>query len=118
MLNQAIEQLSETFRVVERRAKPRIMEPFPVTVHGMDASGESFEVASVLDNLSASGLYLRLEQRIEPGTTLFIISLLTTAALITDAAPRLALHGVVLRSELRPGGFCGVAVALSNHKFL
>jgi hypothetical protein len=102
----------------ERRSKPRIKGAFPAVVHGVDAGNETFQVETTIDNISAGGLYLRLRQRLVPGTTLFFIASLSTPGSVNASAPRLALHGVVLRTELTRGGACGVAVALSNHRFL
>jgi hypothetical protein len=102
----------------ERRSKPRIKGSFPAVVHGVDASNETFQIDTTIDNLSAGGLYLRLWQRLEPGTTLFFITSLLMPGRVNASAPRLALHGVVLRTELTHDGKCGVAVALSNHRFL
>ena len=101
---------------VERRRKPRITGPFPAVVRGVDAGGETFELNAVIDNISAGGLYVRLGQRVVPGTTLFLLASFSSAEWI--AAPRLALHGIALRTELAPCGACGVAVALSYHRFL
>ena len=102
----------------ERRSKPRIKGSFPAVVHGVDAGNETFQIETTIDNLSAGGLYLRLRQRLEPGTTLFFVTSLSTPGRVNASAPRLALHGVVLRAELTHGGKCGVAVALSNYRFL
>lgn len=107
------------FTVAERRAKPRLKGTFPALVHGVDARGETFDVYTTLDDISAGGLYLRLDQRLEPGTTLFIVATLSSAAKsIDELAPRVALHGVVLRSELKQDGECGIAIAFSHHRFL
>jgi hypothetical protein len=102
----------------ERRVKPRIDVPFPVTVYGVDAKGEAFKVQTVLDNISAGGLYMRLWPRIEPGATLFIISRFSTSPETEGPAPRVALYGAVLRAEFKCGCTCGVAVAFSHHQFL
>jgi hypothetical protein len=45
---------------VERRRHPRLSEPFPARVRHVDASGQAFESATALDNLSAGGLDVRL----------------------------------------------------------
>jgi hypothetical protein len=45
---------------------------------GVDRCGERFELETLLDNLSATGLHLRLARPVEPGATLFIIVWLTT----------------------------------------
>ena len=102
----------------ERRLKPRIEGPFPTVAHGVDARGETFEVYTMIDNISARGLYLQLTQRLEPGTTLFLVTSLSTSGSLQELAPRLALQGVVLRSELKSGGACGAAVMFSHHRFL
>ena len=102
----------------ERRSKPRIKGSFPTVVHGVDAGSESFQIQTTIDNISAGGLYLRLRQRLEVGTTLFFITSLSMPGCVNESVPRLALHGVVLRTELTHGGACGVAVALSNYRFL
>ena len=102
----------------ERRSKPRMEGSFPTVVHGVDASNETFQIQTTIDNLSAGGLYLRLSQRLEPGMTLFFVTSLLMPGRANASAPRLALHGVVLRAELTHGGACGVAVALSNYRFL
>jgi hypothetical protein len=102
----------------ERRSKPRIKGAFPTVVRGVDAGNETFQIETVIDNISAGGLYLRLRQRLEPGMTLFFLTSLSTPGCVNLTAPRLALHGLVLRTELTHGGACGVAVALSNYRFL
>ena len=99
----------------ERRSKPRIYESFPATVLGMDGGGGVFEAATTIDNLSATGLYLRLPQRLEPGATLLVVVHLSVHGEVTG---RVAIHGVVLRAELQPDGACGIALSFTNHKFL
>ena len=49
----------------ERRQHPRLSEPFPVLVRGVDAYGEALEINTVLDDFSAGGLYVRLRWRVE-----------------------------------------------------
>ena len=62
----------------ERRRHLRLYEPFPATVRGVDASGEPFEVSTVLDNISASGLYMQLGRCVKRGTKLFILVRMST----------------------------------------
>jgi PilZ domain len=101
----------------QARRHERIYEPFPVMICGRDASGEAFEIYTVLDNFSAGGFYVRLERRIEPGTRLFAIVRLSTFPPEVPA-PRVAVRGVVLRVEPQPDGTCGVAVRFTRHRFL
>jgi len=57
---------------------PRLYEPFPVMVRGVDANGKSFEINTVLDNMSAKGLYVRLKRQVRRGVKLFMIVQLST----------------------------------------
>ncbi len=103
---------------VERRGKLRIYEPFPATVRGVDAAGQVFESRTTLDNISASGLYLHLWQRLRPGTKLFLVTRFSTDPTGQLPAPRVAIRGHVLRSELKEGGVCGLAVSIASFRFL
>lgn len=110
--------LSDSYEGIERRRRPRIYDPFPTTVRGVDAQGEAFESETVLDNFGAGGLYLRLARRVEEGAELdFVIRLSPVPANGVDAA-RVVMHGVVLRAESRPCDTCGVAVGSINYHFL
>jgi len=99
----------------ERRAKPRLSEPFPARAWGTDAAGEVFEIDGVLDNISSTGLYLRLPRRMNPGAELSVVIKFlkghatgATALLLTD----------VLRAELQPEGNHGLALAIKEHHFV
>ena len=98
----------------ERRGKPRICVPFHATVEGKDNSGQAFCVETVLDNLSSSGLYLRILPRVEQGAKLLIELGLLTPPDMTDGATRFAIEGVVVRSDEKTGGVFGVAVNFEN----
>lgn len=109
---------SGSYQGLERRSKPRIYAPFPANVRGVNVSGETFEVTTTLDNLSAGGLYLRMTQRVELGAKLFIVVRLSVSPSREVLAPRIAIRGLVLRAELHPDGTCGVAVAVKQNRFL
>lgn len=104
--------------MIDGRNKPRICDPFPVTVHGVDADGAKFEFETVIDNISAGGLYFRLTRCVDPGVELLLVIRLSTATMDGAAAPNVVATGVVLRAEPKPGGTCGVAVAFTHHHFL
>jgi hypothetical protein len=99
----------------ERRGKPRINEPFPARMWGVDSGDLPFNVDCVLDNISSTGLYLRMTTEVATGDDVrLIVHLLsgpTTGATAT-------LYGKVLRTELQPDGRHGVAVAITKHRFL
>ena len=102
---------------VERRLTARIETPFSATVRGVDIDGGVFEEHAVLDNLSATGLAMRLVQRLAPGARLFVVIRLSGAPARQQPLAHVAVRGVVMRVELRSGGVFGVAVSLKHHRF-
>lgn len=109
---------SNSSHQVERREKPRVDRPFVAKVRGIDASGKAFQADTLLDNFSASGLYLRLPHRVETGARLFILVGLFTPTPDGNSGGRVAVRGVVLRSESKEFGLWGLALKIINHRFL
>ena len=103
---------------VDRRKKPRIYEPFPVKVRGVDIGGDVFNIDAVVSNLSTGGLYLQFPQFVQPGSKVFVLIKISTAHMEKGPAPRVAARGRVLRSEPRPEGQYGLAVAFTRYRFL
>ena len=103
----------------ERRETLRLSEKFPAKVRGVNAEGEVFENDTVVESISVKGLYLRLQQCIEPGARLLVIVQFSKISANWGVGARVAIHGLVLRSELKPAGEeYGVAVAAIHHRFL
>jgi hypothetical protein len=102
----------------DQRAKPRISVPFPADVQGHDDKGKTFNITTVLDNVSGNGLYLRMMPCVEPGTKLSIVLKLLTPSDLVDSEPRFAIEGVVVRAEEKTGGACGVAVTFDRVRFM
>ena len=103
---------SQTF---ERRRKPRLTEPFPARVWGVDSGDLPFNVNCVLDNISSTGLYLRMPTLVEAGSEVRLIVQLLNGP---NTGATAALQGYILRSELLADGKHGVAIAIENHRFL
>jgi hypothetical protein len=103
---------------LERRGAVRIAMPFPAIVRGIDQTGDRFTLDAVLDNLSSTGLYLRLAQPVERGATLFVLVRLAIAPAHQVRAACVAVQGVVLRAEPQPDDTCGIAVVFTRHRFL
>ena len=81
--------------------------------------GESFESETVIDNLSADGLYLRLLQHVERGASLSVVFQLSLkVGTGADSPPRVAVKGLVLRTESKPGGVWGAAITFDRSRFL
>lgn len=100
----------------ERRLKPRIYDPFPALVKGLDQDGKPFEVKTIIDNLSFGGFYVRLMPCLRPGARIFLLIYLSHD-LTGDSAPCVAVRGKVLRVDHLPGGVCGVAAVISRSRY-
>ena len=115
---QAGRQTATPYKGKERRIKPRIFEHFKATVHGMNADGEPFTDETVLENISATGLYVRLSQPVELGAELLVVSRLANPANGRTSGPLLAISGNVIRLDEADGATCGVAVEFTFTRFL
>jgi hypothetical protein len=109
--------LSATKRVIERRDKLRVSIPFHAKVKGTDQNGEDFLIETVLDNIGANGLYMRIAPQVAIGSDLSIQVCLSTAPLVSNMAARVAIEGTVLRTERKPGGAWGLAVGFGQLRF-
>ena len=103
--------------IVERRGTSRICDPFPAIVSGVDESGITFKSKTTIDNISTTGVYLRLMQRLERKAKLYIIVQLSNA-MVDDESMRLHLSGEVVRVEPRLGGACGLAISIKNNRLV
>ena len=105
-------------RGLEARRQPRLYEPFPANVRGVDSNGDGFDLNTVLDNFSAGGLYLRLPQVLEPGARVFAIVRLAKQAAPGAPEAKVAVRGRVRRVDPKPDGGSGVAIQFTRHRFL
>ena len=103
---------------VERRRKPRINKPFHATVRGVNAAGETFEVSTVLDNMSSGGLYLRLDQNVMQGAVISVIIRLSTKKVDLIPVANVAVEGVVARNEAQPDGVYGIGILIRSRRFV
>ena len=103
---------------IERRSKPRVNCSYPATVRGHFEDGIKYETRAVLSNVSASGMYLRTKRPIKNGENLFVVVRLSTYPLEKMQAPHIAVSGKVVRVEPKVDGTRGVALKLSQHRFL
>ena len=101
---------------MERRKSPRIQEPFPIEISGIDAQGRKFCVSTVLDNLGAGGLYLRLSFSVQRTSKLHLVFRLSASA--DTPSPRVAATGFATRIEQLMDGTFGIAVAFRQHRFV
>jgi PilZ domain len=100
--------------VLERRAKPRVSGAFRTTVSGIDVAGAYFELDCVLDNISATGLYLRIPRELKQGSEL---RLLVNFSSGLSGGASAVIRGVVLRNDPDGPTGRGLAVAITDYKF-
>jgi len=102
----------------ERRLKPRLKVPYAARVWGLDAEGGAVKEDGLIENLSSSGLYLRLPRSIPDGTHVSVVARLSMSGVESRDALRLVAGGIVVRAEALPHGDCGVAVKFTRRRVL
>ncbi len=100
------------------REKLRIRISFPVKLRSIDAGGEALEIEGVIDNLSTGGLFMRLPRHIAMDARVFAVIRLSRSRDPEAPGARVAIRGVVLRSEQQSDGSCGIAVGFKRYRFL
>lgn len=100
---------------LERRAKIRISEPFPTTVSGIDSRGEPFELDCVLENMSSTGLYLKIPRELEEGSE---VTMMVKLSSVPSSGAGASIRGVTLRSEPQADESWGLAVAINECAFI
>ena len=100
---------------VERRAKPRAHDAFPARVWGVDIDDQPFSHECRLENISASGLYLRMPHRLKFASIISLVVELLNGPVDGTAA---AIKGTVIRDESKPDGHRGVGIRILEHKFI
>lgn len=105
-------------RVTARQCALRLYQPLPVIVRGVDAGGEAFEAHTVLESISTGDLSVRLLQRVELGVRLFTVVHFLWSSQELRSGARVAMRGVVVRTEPLPGAEWGVTMAFTRHRFL
>ncbi len=96
--------------IIERRSKPRIEGSIPAAVTVMDESGGSYEIGTVLGNLSVSGLYVRLDRPAALASPFL--------ATIRFAGLEVKAKGTVRRVESHPDGTFGLGVAFDSYRLI
>lgn len=100
---------------LERRTKPRVREHFPARILGNDSGALPFIIDCVLDNMSSTGLYLRMPRQMPKGGEVKVIVHLLNGPTTGASA---CIYGEILRDEPQPDGRHGIAVAIKRYKFL
>jgi hypothetical protein len=101
--------------VVERRVKPRSSDTFPARVWGVDSDDHPFSFDCHLDNMSASGLYLRMPRRMKFSSAISVVVRLLNGPVDGMVA---AIKGTVIRDEQESDGRRGVGIRIVEHRFI
>jgi len=100
---------------VERRSKPRSNDVLPARVWGVDIEDQPFCYDCQLDNISASGLFLRLPRRMKFSSSISLVVRLLTGP---DEGMVAAIKGTVMREESNSDGHRGIGIRITEHKFI
>jgi hypothetical protein len=95
----------------DMRKSARVYGSFPIRMRGFDGSGCMFKANSLVDNISAGGLYVQVGRPPGEGSRLFAVVQLVSGATI-------AARGFVARVESRAHGLSGVAVRFTRTRLL
>src|SRR6185312_16503791 len=87
--------------VIERRAKPRSSHALPARVWGVDIDDQPFSFDCHLDNISASGVYLRMPRRMKFSSAISLVVRLLSGPFEGMSA---AIKGTVIRDDSWPNG--------------
>lgn len=101
--------------VVERRSKPRTSDALPARVWGVDIDGYPFTFDCLIDNMSGSGLYLRMPRRMKFSSAISLVVRLLSGPFEGMSA---AIKGTVIRDESGPEGHRGVGIRIIEHRFI
>src|SRR5687767_7483188 len=102
----------------ERRQKPRIKEPFKVEVSGKNALGEIFVFDTVIDNLSSTGVFLKLPLDISFGTKVTMLIRLAIGQVDRPEVAKVSIEAMVIRKELLESESWGVAFKILKRRFV
>jgi len=100
---------------LERRAKPRSNDALPARAWGVDINDQPFSCDCLLENISASGIYLRLPRRMKFSSAISLVVRLLNAPVDGMVA---AIKGTVIRDETESDGHRGLGIRIIEHKFI
>jgi len=114
-INLRRDHIAPDLRAIERRAKPRLREPFPATVRGVDTDGRAFQLYAELGNMSSSGLYFRMAHGVNVGQEMNF-SIKFSNGISTGATAHVLAR--VVRVERGLDGLNGFGMAIMNYEFV
>lgn len=101
---------------IERRSEPRMHVPLQVKVCGTDMLDQVFEVEASVDNISRSGLYLRLDEQVAVGSKLLIFMRPLSVDAETETTPFGVIRAIVRRVERQEDGSSGLGLQIAHRR--
>jgi hypothetical protein len=98
--------------------KLEIEIPFPVILRGKDATGDRFELQTVLDSLSGRDLSLRIARPPAIDSPILACVYLSTAPNYQHTATRVVMRGKVHYCIAVGGDYSRVFITFERHRFV
>jgi hypothetical protein len=95
-----------------------VAAPFAATVRGIDANGDRFEAAAVLETLGTGGLDMRLSRPVTLEARLFTVVRLSAEPDAAAPALRIAIRGIVVGLAQQPDRWWHVVLEFRRYRFL
>lgn len=99
----------------ERRKEVRSTHSFPARVWGVDINDEPFALDCTLENISASGLYLKTPWQLKSFSEISLVVRLMSGP---NEGASAAIKGRVIRDKPVAAGQRGIAVEITEYCFL
>jgi len=105
---------SSTPHPSDQRAKPRTDVDFWGLVRGVSADGQKFQEEARITNLSGSGLYLQVGQRVTEGNPLFVLFRFARSSDVP--ALQVVARGTVRRAVVQEDGRVGIGLMFKHYR--
>ena len=99
----------------ERRVKPRSNDALPARVWGVDSEDQPFSFDCSVENISGSGVYLRMPRRMKFSSAISLVVRLLNGPVEGATA---AIKGVVIRDQVEANGHRGIGIRIVEHRFI
>ncbi|MEJ7615602.1 MAG: PilZ domain-containing protein [Pyrinomonadaceae bacterium] len=101
---------------LDRRSEPRMHLDMHAKVCGTDLLERTFETSGRVENISHSGLYVELGERVGVGAKLLIFVRPLSVSVETETTPFGVVRGIVMRVEPRAEGRAGLGIRITHRR--
>jgi hypothetical protein len=114
VLDRHLPIVKSVFRT-ERRVKPRSNDALPARVWGVDSEDQPFSFDCNVENISGSGVYLRMPRRMKFSSAISLVVRLLNGPVEGATA---AIKGIVIRDQVETDGHRGIGIRIVEHRFI